>query len=201
MGVAEESGISVEIGRLVINRVCQQLQLWANEGLENIKVSINLSSLQLLHNGIVNDLKKAVTRYKVNPANIEIELNESVLLADEKNCVDLLNQFKLLGVTPALDNFGTGCLSLEYISKLPFKVIKFDRLYVESLDDSSKDCRVLSATLKLAKAFSFDVVLTGVEREEQFKIVQKMSCENVQGFYFSEAVCANDLKFSYAISP
>jgi EAL domain-containing protein (putative c-di-GMP-specific phosphodiesterase class I) len=201
MSVAEDSGLSLDIGKLVINNVCKQLQQWASEGIEGIKVSINLSALQLLHNGIVNDFKKALILYKINPALIEIELNESALLADEKSCIDLLNQFKLLGVESALDNFGTGCLSLEYISRLPFTVIKFDRVYLQSVEDSLKGSRVLNAEVTLAKALSFDVVLTGVETEEQLNIIQAMPVEYAQGYYFSRPVAVNDLSFRFATSP
>lgn len=199
MSVAEDSSMVIDIGRLVLKKVCQQLKQWESEGLGNVKISINLSSLQLLHNGVVDDLKGALRRYNVNASAIEIELNENVLLGNERNCIDLLNQFKILGVESSLDNFGAGILSLDYIRKFPIKQIKFDRKYIESLNENFNEKVVLNAMLALAKSLSFDVVVEGVETQMQLYAIQKMPCDYAQGFYFTEPVSANELEFSYVI--
>lgn len=199
MSIAEDSGTTIDIGRLVLQKVCQQLKLWESEGLGAIKISINLSALQFLHNGVVGDFKDALKRYSVEAKNIEIELNEDVLFANEKNCIDLLNQFKILGVESALDNFGKGVLSLDYIRKFPIKQIKFDRDYIKDLEQNFSEKMVLTAMLELAKALSFDVVVKGVETQMQLYAIQKMPCDYVQGYYFTEPVDVKELEFKYVI--
>jgi len=110
-----------------------------------------------------------------------------------------LNQFKILGVESSLDNFGAGILSLDYIRKFPIKQIKFDRKYIESLNENFNEKVVLNAMLALAKSLSFDVVVEGVETQMQLYAIQKMPCDYAQGFYFTEPVSANELEFSYVI--
>lgn len=199
MGVAEDSSMVIDIGRLVLNKVCQQLNRWRSDGREGIKVSINLSSLQLLNNGLVGDLKDALRRYDLTGSNIEIELDEKALLANERSCIDLLNQFKIIGVESSLDNFGSGVLSLDYIRKFPIKQVKFDRRYIESLNDNFDEKAVLNALFELAKALSFDVVVEGVETQMQLYTIQKMPCDYAQGYFFTEPVRADELTFNYMI--
>lgn len=199
MGVAEDSSMAIDIGRLVLKMVCQQLKEWEEDGRGDVKISINLSSLQLLHNGLLDDLKDALRRYDLDASNIEIELNEKALLGNERNCIDLLSQFKILGVESSLDNFGTGMLSLDYIRRFPIKQIKFDRQYIESLNENYNEKNVLNAVLELAKALSFDVVIEGVETQMQLHMIQKMPCDYAQGYYFTEPVSADELTFNYVI--
>ena len=197
--VAEDSGMVIDIGRLVIEKVCQQLGLWQNEGLGSTKIAINFSSLHLMQNGILEDIRETFSKHSQSLDNIEIELSEDALIADVNNGVELLNQLNMMGVESALDDFGAGCSSLVFLRKFPVKLIKIDRSYIENIETNLKDRDVLNAMIELAKALSFDVAIEGVETIEQLKIIQKMRCDYVQGFYFSEPVVAEKLQFKYVI--
>lgn len=199
MGVAEDSNMAIDIGRIVLNMVCQQLKQWGQEDKADVKISINISSLQLMHNGLVEDLKNATARYGVKTSNIEIELDERALLDNERGCIDLLSQFKFLGVESSLDNFGAGTLSLDYIRKFPIKQVKFDKKYADTLNDNVEEKAILNSLLELAKALSYDVVIEGVETQAQLFSILQMPCDYAQGYYFSEPVSAEDLKFNYVI--
>ena len=197
--VAEDTGLIVDIGRIVLQLVCKQLKRWENEGLGHLKISINLSALQLLHSSIIADFNSALKAYQVITGNLEIEVTENILLTDESNCADFLKQFKALGVAIALDDFGAGSASLTYLRRFPIDLIKIDRSLIIDIEENDKSRVVLLATLELAKALSFKVLAEGVETFGQLQTVSGMPFNFFQGFYFSRPVEAKDLEFSFAM--
>ena len=197
--VAEDTGLIVDIGRVVLHLVCSQLRRWKDEGLGHLKIAINLSALQLLHGSIVGEFKAALKVHQVSPENLEIEVTERVLMTDERNCVDFLNQFKELGVDVSLDDFGTGYASLTFIRKFPIDLIKIDRSLTIDIENNDESRIIITAILDLAKALSLKVVVEGVETFGQLEIISRMHCNYVQGFYFSKPVGVSELEFSFAM--
>ncbi len=197
--VAEDTGLIVDIGKIVFNLACSQLRRWNDEGLGHLKIAINLSALQLLHGSIVGDFNAALKTHQVSAENLEVEVTESVLMTDERNCVDFLNQFKALGVDVSLDDFGTGYASLTYIRKFPIDLIKIDRSLTINIEENEESRIIVVAILELAKALSLKVVVEGIETFGQLEVISRMPCDYVQGFYFSKPVEASDLEFSFAM--
>ena len=197
--VAEDTGLIVDIGRIVLQLVGAQLKRWHDEGLGHLKIAINLSALQLMHGSVVGDINNALKTHQVSPENLEVEITESILMSDERNCIEILKQFKVLGVDVALDDFGAGCSSLIYIKKFPIDYIKIDRFFTMGVGESDESRDVITAILDLAKALSLKVVVEGVETFEQLQAVSRMPCDYVQGFYFSKPVEASELVFSFAM--
>jgi len=197
--VAEDTGLIIDIGRIVLQLACTQLRRWHDEGFGYLKIAINLSALQLMHGSVVDDINDALKAHQVSPENLEVEITESVLMADERNCVEILKQFKALGVDVALDDFGTGYSSLAYIRKFPIDIIKIDRSFIIDIEENEESRAIIIAILGLAKALSLKVVIEGVETFDQLDTVSHMSCDYVQGFYFSKPVQANEIVFSFAM--
>ena len=196
--VAEDTGLIVDIGRIVLQLVCAQLRRWHDDGLGHLKIAINLSGLQLMHGSVVDDINDAIKAHQVSPENLEVEITESVLMSDERKCVEILKQFKVLGVDVALDDFGTGYSSLAYIRKFPIDLIKIDRSFTTDIEDYESRA-IIVAILELAKALSLKVVVEGVETFDQLDTISRLSCDYVQGFYFSKPVEASELVFSFAM--
>lgn len=197
--VAEDTGLIVEIGRIVLQLVCTQLRRWHDEGLGHLKISINLSALQLLHSSVVDDVHNALKAHQVAPENLEVEITEGVLLTDERNCLVVLKKFKAIGVDIALDDFGIGYSSLACVRKFPIDQIKIDRSFMIDLKEEDGSNAIIIAILGLAKALSLKVVIEGVETFDQLQTVCSLSCDYAQGFYFSKPVEVSELKFSFAI--
>lgn len=199
MRVAEDTGLVVDIERLVLQLACCQLRRWHEEGMGHLKISIDLSSQQLLHTNTVDDIQRALVSHNVSPENLELEFPESVLIADEKVSFEVLGRLKELGIKITIDDFGSGYASLNYIRTLPIDLIKLDRGFVDGIEENEGNQAIISAILSMAKALSLKVVAEGVETIAQLGIINKLSCEYVQGNYFSEPVEVEKLKFCYVI--
>jgi diguanylate cyclase (GGDEF)-like protein len=178
--IAEETGLINSIGEWVIRQACLDASTWPS----NIKVAVNLSPVQFKKMTLAHKVASALDDSGLLPSRLELEITESVLLANSKTTMELLHQLRVLGARIALDDFGTGYASLSYLRSFPFDKIKIDRSFIHELDEV-KDCSaIVKAVASLGASLGIQTSAEGIETIEQFNRVKKQGCVEVQGFYF-----------------
>ncbi len=192
--IAEESGLILPLGTWVINTAIDTLQRWHREGLHDLQMSINLSIHQLNQPELIDIVASALRRNDLDPALVEFEITETVAMHNPTLTINNLQALRRLGVTLALDDFGTGYSSLNYLKLFPINRLKLDRTFVTDIDREPNDAAICAATIGLAHSMGLDVVAEGVETEVQFKQLQSMGCDTIQGYYFSKPLPEEEAK-------
>lgn len=186
--LSEETGFIVQIGEWVIDTACTQLKLWQGQGLENLRLSINVSARQFQHRSLISLIKEALHRHSVQPEQLEIEVTESSVMQDPELTIKVLCELKQLGVRIALDDFGTGYSSLNYLKRFPTDTLKIDQSFVHDLTTDMDDAAIALSVITLAHSLKRVVLAEGVETREQLAFLQQHGCDLLQGFLFSPAL-------------
>ncbi len=191
--LAEENGMIVPIGDWVISTACNQVKTWQNLGLPKIPVSVNLSSRQFLQQNLVSKIKQVLDTTGLDPKWLELEITESMTF-DVNRTIDLLVDLKQLGINISIDDFGTGYSSLSYLKKFPIYKLKIDRSFVRDIMVDPNDAAIVSTIISIANHLKLKVIAEGVETEDQLKFLWQNECHEVQGYYFSPPISAQDFQ-------
>jgi len=191
--VAEECGLIVPIGYWIFSEACRQQAAWRDDGPGDIPVSVNLSVAQFRDGGLLDTLRTALKLHGTNPAHIELELTESLLMEDMASTIEILHLIKALGVVLSVDDFGTGYSSLNYLYRFPIDKLKIDQSFVSDMLDDPKDLAITQAIIGLGHTLGLRVVAEGVETIEQRLALSAAGCDELQGYYFSKPLPADDL--------
>ncbi|UHA61398.1 EAL domain-containing protein [Metabacillus litoralis] len=183
--LAEETGLIVPIGRWVLRKVCEQHKLWKGAGLGAVPVAVNVSVRQIQDLGFVDDVKQALRDFKLNPADLELEITESIMQNIEFSRI-VLNKLKELGVKIAIDDFGKGYSSLSYLKYLPIDKIKIDKSFVDDILDSTLNGSIAKAIIEMSHTMNFSVIAEGIEEEVQLTFLLNNFCELGQGYLLSK---------------
>ena len=186
--VAEETGLIIPIGEWVIHEGCRHARDWP----DNIRVAVNVSTVQFRSPGLVAIVMQALAATGLAPNRLEIEITESIFLDSTDAILDLLHGLRALGVRIALDDFGTGYSSLSYLRSFPFDKIKIDRSFIMELIEDKDAGAVVRAITDLAGALGMETTAEGVEEVGQVEALREHGCTNVQGYLFSKPVAASD---------
>jgi diguanylate cyclase (GGDEF)-like protein len=184
--LAEETGLVVQLGELVIEKVCAQLARWARNGQALVPVSINVSPRQFSDANVVAQLSAAFARHDIEPSLVEIELTESSMMRNAADITAALNTLQRMGVKLLVDDFGTGYSSLSQLQQLDFDVLKVDRAFTARLDMSEEGNVFYTAIITMAHALGMRVVAEGVESLGQLNVLKALQCDEIQGFYISK---------------
>ncbi len=184
IGVAEESGLIVEIGAWVVARAAADIARWLADGLQAVPVAVNVSARQCVNRHIVDVVRSALQETGIPPALLKLELTETTAMSDAARVIELLEEISALGVRIAVDDFGTGYSSLAYLKRFPINELKIDRSFVQHVASDAEDAAIVRATIVLAHELGIEVVAEGVENEAQRKFLQQQSCDIVQGFLY-----------------
>lgn len=184
--VAEENGMIVKLGAWILREACRQNKSWQDAGLPPMAVSVNISARQLRENSFVEQLVQILDATGLAPCYLDLELTESVVMADSEEIVQKLSRLKQLGVSISVDDFGTGYSSLSYLKHLPIDAIKVDRSFVRDIVCDPDDKAIVKAVIAMGHALGLEVIAEGVETVEQLKILQQQGCNEAQGYYFSK---------------
>ena len=188
--LAEHTGLVVPLGAWVLETACAQAQQWAEEGPRPLRVAVNVSSRQLRERNFAALVAATLERTGLDPKLLELEITEGVMMEDTAASHLVLAELKALGVRIALDDFGTGYSSLSYLTRLPIDSLKVDRSFVQHCAGPGRAGTITSAIIRLAKSLGIDVVIEGVENEEQLLAVNNEGPVEVQGFLFAKPMTA-----------
>ncbi len=182
--VAEECGLIDELGEWVLNEACAQLAAWHALGWHHLSMAVNLSAHQLRAPNLVAMVSATLARHGLAGPELELEVTESVAMADPERAIGQLQQLRALGVRLAIDDFGTGYSSLAYLKLLPIQTLKLDRAFVRDIETDENDAAISAATLALAHSLGRSVVAEGVETEGQRQFLRQHHCDVLQGYLF-----------------
>lgn len=190
--LAEETGLINKIGEWVLETTCQYLQKWTKVGLPTLPVSINVSPIEFNNSDLVPRFKSILEKYNVAPSSIEIEITESIFFEDVNKMSALLNKLRTLGVTVAVDDFGTGFSSLQYLHQLPIDVLKIDKSFIMELEEQTHNAAIADTIITLARNLNLKVVAEGVETLNSIHFLQERECDWAQGFYYYRPLSVDD---------
>lgn len=186
LNFAEESGLIIPIGEIVLQLACQQLANWqVQPGSARLELSVNISAQQFRQRDFVARVKAILLEYAVDAAALKLELTESMLVDDFANVVTKMQQLQELGIRFSLDDFGTGYSSLVYLKRLPLYQLKVDRGFIEDLLTDENDQAIVRTIILLGQTLGLEVLAEGVEFEAQLKSLLQLGCFHYQGYYFA----------------
>jgi len=191
--IAEETNLILQIDAWVLDAACAQAKLWQNEGVAPFRIAVNVSAREFT-SALPERVEQALSKHQIAAGWLELEITESMLMQNADDVVAIMTQITNLGVTLALDDFGTGFSSLSYLKRFPIDTLKIDRSFIQGIPDDGDDCAIASAIISMAKQMKHKVIAEGVENKEQFAFLQKMGCDEIQGYLFSVPLDA--VKFS-----
>ena len=189
--VAEETGLIVPIGRLVLEMACQQAVKWKKEG-RPLKISVNVSPIQFAERDFTFVVASVLGMTVMDPSLLELEITEGALVRDVEAARKTLLDLKELGVSISIDDFGIGYSSLSYLKKFPVDTLKIDKSFVHSMLSDSSDLAIIQAIVTLARSLRLDLIAEGVETHEQAEALASLGCQMMQGYLFSRPLPVTD---------
>lgn len=191
--LAEESDCIILLDKKVIHQAIEQLQVWREQELKLLPVSINISGKHLISGNLVSFIQAELERSGLDGSLIELEITEGVLLTDFERCITVMTELKTLNISLSIDDFGTGYSSLNYLKRLPIDILKIDRSFVEECDTLKEDGQIISTIISLAHNLELKTIAEGVETLEQFNFLHSRGCEAFQGYYFHRPLSSTDI--------
>ncbi|MGI8669114.1 MAG: EAL domain-containing protein [Aridibacter sp.] len=192
--LAEETGLIVPLGEWVLRAACEQSKLWQDEGFTPLQVSVNLSPRQFKQKNLLEVITEIIKDTAVDATCLELELTESSLIENAESAAKTLSELKKTGIKISIDDFGTGCSSLQYLKRLPLDTLKIDRSFIRDAVTDQADAAIIIAIITLAQNLRLKVVAEGVELEEQLKFLRHLKCDEWQGYLYSKPVASADFK-------
>ncbi len=192
--IAEETGLINELGEWVLATACTEAAAWPAD----IRLAVNVSPVQFRSGTLALKISKALATSGLPPSRLELEITEAVLIRDDETALAILHQLRDIGVHIALDDFGTGYSSLSYLQRFPFDKIKIDRCFVKDIGESDSSSSIVSAVVNIAAVRHMTTTAEGVETEQQQQLLRTLGCSEMQGYLFSAAKPAHQLRELFA---
>jgi EAL domain-containing protein (putative c-di-GMP-specific phosphodiesterase class I) len=194
--VIEDVGLISKVGNWVIRQACEDAKSWPAD----MRVAVNVSAAQLAGCGLASAVVGALASSGLSPKRLELEITESIFMADDVATLDSLDRLRKLGVQLVLDDFGTGYSSFGYLARARFNKIKIDKSFVHAVAEGSRQaCAIVEAIVALAHGLSLKITAEGVESAEQARVMQALGCDLLQGFHFGRP--AQQLASASAVRP
>jgi diguanylate cyclase (GGDEF)-like protein len=188
----EDTGLIIPVGEWVIRKVCETLKGWEDNNFGVVPIAINLSARQLQVKGLAKIVRHVLEEYGINPALLEFELTESVLMIEPESAVEILREIKSYGIGLSVDDFGTGYSSLAYLKRFPIDTLKIDRMFIKDITSNHEDAAITRAVIVLAHELDLNVIAEGVETFDQLELLVKHGCDQIQGYLFSKPVTSDE---------
>ncbi|MGX0888426.1 diguanylate cyclase (GGDEF)-like protein [Pseudomonas sp. ADAK2 TE3594] len=191
--LAEQNGTIIAIGEWVLDQACKQLREWHDQGFVDLRMAVNLSTVQLHHAELPRVVNNLLQMYRLPPRSLELEVTETGLMEDISTAAQHLLSLRRSGALIAIDDFGTGYSSLSYLKSLPLDKIKIDKSFVQDLLDDDDDATIVRAIIQLGKSLGMQVIAEGVETAEQEAYIISEGCHEGQGYHYSKPLPAREL--------
>ncbi len=187
--IAEDTGLMVKLGEWALNTACRQIATLPHD----IRVSVNLSPAQFTSGDLVNTVERALKTSGLAPNRLELEITERLLLESSTPTLSILKELDRLGVTIALDDFGSGYSSLSYLRKFPLDKVKIDRSFITDLDHQGEQIAIIQGVVSIVRALGMNLTAEGVETENQSDVLRALGCDDAQGYLFGKPMPFEDI--------
>ena len=201
IGLAEDTGLILEISDFVMRAACIQTRAWQDRGLGRLRIAVNISARHFQQKDFLDRLLEILGETRLDPTCLELELTETSIMENTESAVKLLTQLRKLGVRVAIDDFGTGYSSLSYLKRLPIDTVKLDRSFVKGASTDPDDAALVMAIVTLAHNLKLRVIAEGVETEEQAVFLRLLRCDEAQGFLFGKPMPPEVFESSITVDP
>jgi len=192
VGVAEETGLIIPIGKWVLEQACRQIAEWQRSHDRKLSISVNLSAKQLMHPSLTGTVEEILLETGLDPKQLKLEVTESTVMEHSERSMAVLKELDQIGILLSTDDFGTGYSSLSYLQRFPFDRMKIDRSFVDKLGSDKKSDAIVKTILMLGNNLGLEVVAEGVETAAQLELLQTLGCRLGQGYLFSRPITAEE---------
>jgi len=189
----EETGHIIPVSEWIILTACQQAMSWEKAGIPPIHIAVNLSARQFSDKDMVEKIAHILEKTGVNPEHLELEITENILMQPDSHTMNSIRNLHALGIQLAIDDFGTGYSSLSYLKRFPIHTLKIDRSFVRDIAIDSDDASIVQLIIDMAHSLKLNVVAEGVETKEQIEFLKQRKCWEMQGYYFSKPLPADEI--------
>ncbi|WP_084692421.1 EAL domain-containing protein [Thalassomonas actiniarum] len=190
--MAEEIGIIVDIDRWVLRQACKQRKLWQQQGLEDVRVAVNISALHFRHD-LIKSIELALKETGLDPRLLTLEVTEGCLIENIEQASKTLTRANELGIKNSIDDFGTGFSALSYLTQLPFDTLKIDAGFIRKLPFDQQECQIVATIIAMAQGLNLGIVAEGVETREQVDFLTKKGCSVMQGYLYCKPANADSI--------
>ena len=188
--ILEETGLIIQVGEWLLRTACAQNRAWQKQGIQPLKISVNISARQLMQNDIVDRILAILQETDLEPKFLELELTESMLMANSDSNIFSLNELSKHGIMISIDDFGTGYSSLSYLKRFSIHSLKIDQSFVQEIVNNPDDAAIATAVVALGKSLRLIVIAEGVENQEQLDMLRDMGCHQAQGYLLGRPMSA-----------
>jgi EAL domain-containing protein (putative c-di-GMP-specific phosphodiesterase class I) len=190
---AEKNDLIIMIGDWVLTTACQRNMAWQKAGLKPVRISVNLSGVQLKQHDLIEKVSQVLMDTKLPAEFLELELTEGVLMDNAELTISTLGKLKKMGIRLSIDDFGTGYSSLSYLKRFPIDTLKIDQSFIRDITTDADDDAIASTIIAMAHNLRLKVIAEGVENQEQATMLQEKGCDEVQGYFFGRPLTEQNL--------
>jgi len=191
--IAEESNLIIDLGYWVLEQACKDFLAWQKQGYQMKYIAVNMSSKQLQSQDCIQNVKAILDKLSFPASCLELEITETTLIANFESTINNINAFKEMGIKFSIDDFGTGYSSLSYLKSLKISTLKIDREFIKDMLVDKDDRTIVSAIIAMGHALEYTIVAEGAEEKEEIELLEELSCDIVQGYYFSKPLPSKEL--------
>jgi diguanylate cyclase (GGDEF)-like protein len=188
--MAEELGLISSITDWVLGEACSQLVRWRSQGMNDLRIAVNVSPQEFNNDNIVERIVSQLNRYQLPEEVLDIEITENLLMHDDSGVIEKLRRLRERGIRISIDDFGTRYSSLNYLRRFPVNTIKIDKSFIRDLDEHHSSTPIINAIIGIARGFGLHLLAEGVETSYQMRTLQELGCDEMQGFFFSKPLPA-----------
>ena len=192
--LAEETGLIIPLGEWVMHEACRRAKAWQDDGLPPMRVAVNLSTKQLAKPDLIKDVARILEETGLSSEFLEIEITESALMEHPEDAMSKLSELREMGIALSADDFGTGYSSLNYLRSFPLDAIKIDRSFVADIGGEGGSDMLAAAIIAIGQSLDMKVIAEGVENQNQLAFLRQQWCDEIQGFFFSKPVPADEFE-------
>lgn len=190
--MAEETGLIVPMGELILRMACRQAKCWVDMGYTDLTVAVNFSAKQFASENIAHVVRMALRETNLPPVNLKLEITEHTAMYEVERTIATMQNLTDMGLQISIDDFGTGYSSLSYLRKYPIQTLKIDRSFIKDIPHVAEDMAITRTIIAMANSLDLDLIAEGVETPEQVEFLEREGCQFIQGYYFSKPLSAED---------